>query len=395
MTDIATLYPGAGLDDQARADASSPAHRSAGRRLHAQWRELASLADVADAWRALAARALEPNIFYEPAFALAAAPAFGREVGAILVWSDSEPNRLEGLFPVRVERRRYGMRLPVVIGWTHPYAPLGVPLVDRDCAEHAIDAALDFVAADAGLPDLLLLPFTPAAGPFANALALAVFKRQGRIAWFAQHARALLAPSLARAHYFPGVLTARETRRLGERGKLYTVTASEPSRIVEALDAFVALESNGGKGRARSAAVLNPDVERFMRRALRALAAAGQARIDRLLLDDRVIAAAILLRSGWAGWLWKISCDEEPGMQLALEITESLLTDPTIGRVDCCATPDHPMIDHLWRDRLLLADQLIALRPEAGGRFRLACGLEGLRHAAVDAGKWARNLARR
>ena len=315
-----------------------------------------------------------PTSSTEPAFALAAAPAFGREVGAILVLVHSEPNRLEGLFPVRVERRRYGMRLPVVIGWTHPYAPLGVPLVDRDCAEHAIDAALDFVAADAGLPDLLLLPFTPAAGPFANALALAVFKRQGRIAWFAQHARVLLAPSLARAHCFAGALTAREARRLAERGKLYTVTASEPSRIVEALDAFVALELNGGKGRALSSAALNPDVERFMRRALRALAAAGQARIDRLLLDDRVIAAAILLRSGWAGWLWKISCDEEPGMQLALEITELLLTDPTIGRVDCCATPDHPMIDlHLWRDRLLLADQLIALRPEAGGRFRLAC----------------------
>jgi CelD/BcsL family acetyltransferase involved in cellulose biosynthesis len=406
MTGVATLYPETGLDDRARADAPSPSHQSAGRRLHAEWRELASLADIADAWRALAARALEPNIFYEPAFALAAAPAFGREIGVILVWSDSEPNRLEGLFPVRVERRRYGMRLPLVIGWTHPYAPLGTPLVDRDCAEGAIDAAFDFVAADAGLPDLLLLPFAPAAGPFANALALAVFKRQGRIAWFAQHARALLAPSLARANDPAGALTAKkheelrlQARRLVEHGKLCTVTASEPSRIVEALDAFVALESKGRKGRARTAAALNPDVERFMRRAIRALAAGGQARIDRLFFGDRVIAAAILLRSGWAGWFWKISCDEgfapaSPEAQLVLELTESLLADPTIDRVDCCATPDR-LIDHLWRARLMLADQLIALRPAAGGRFKLACGLEGLRGAAIDAGKWARNLVRR
>jgi CelD/BcsL family acetyltransferase involved in cellulose biosynthesis len=404
MTDIATLYPGAGLDDRTRADAPPP---TAGRRLHVQWRELTALADIADAWKALAARALEPNIFYEPAFALAAAPAFGREVGAILVWSDSEPNRLEGLFPVRVERRRYGLQLPILIGWTHPYAPFGAPLVDRDGAEDAIDAALEFVAADAGLPDLLLLPFAPAAGPFANALALAVFKRQGRIARFAQHGRALLAPSLARANYLAGALTAkkhkelrRQARRLAERGKLYTVTASEPSRIVEALDAFVALESRGWKGRARSAAALDPNIERFMRRAIRALAAAGQARVDRLMLGDRVIAAAVLLRSGWAGWFWKITYDEElarasPGVQLALELTESLLADPTIGRVDSCATPDHPMIDHLWRDRLVLADQLIALGPETGGRFKLACGLEGLRRAAIDAGKWARKLVRR
>ena len=59
---------------------------------------------------------------------------------------------------------------------------------------------------------------------------------------------------------------------------------------------------------------------------------------------------------------------------LALELTESLLADPTIGRVDSCATPDHPMIDHLWRDRLMLADQLTALGPQ----FTLAISL----HAA-------------
>ena len=31
--------------------------------------------------------ALEPNVFYEPAFAFAAAPVFGPDVGAVLVWS--------------------------------------------------------------------------------------------------------------------------------------------------------------------------------------------------------------------------------------------------------------------------------------------------------------------
>jgi hypothetical protein len=43
-----------------------------------EWRPLAGLGAIAAEWRALAARALEPNVFYEPAFALAAAPVFGR-----------------------------------------------------------------------------------------------------------------------------------------------------------------------------------------------------------------------------------------------------------------------------------------------------------------------------
>ena len=79
--------------------------------------------------------ALEPNVFYEPAFARAAAPVFGRDAGAGLVWSRTMPPRLLGFFPARIERRRYGVPLPVLTGWTHPFAPLGTPLVDREIDE--------------------------------------------------------------------------------------------------------------------------------------------------------------------------------------------------------------------------------------------------------------------
>jgi hypothetical protein len=48
----------------------SPAFRS-------EWCSVAALGPIAAEWRALAARALEPNVFYEPAFTLAAAPVFG------------------------------------------------------------------------------------------------------------------------------------------------------------------------------------------------------------------------------------------------------------------------------------------------------------------------------
>ena len=38
-------------------------------------RPLAALDDIVDPWRRLAERAAEPNVFYTPDFALAAAPA--------------------------------------------------------------------------------------------------------------------------------------------------------------------------------------------------------------------------------------------------------------------------------------------------------------------------------
>ena len=80
-------------------------------------------------------------MFYEPAFALAAAPAFGRDAGAVLVWSAGRPAGRP--VPARIERHRYGVPLRVLAGWTHPYAPLGTPLVDRDDADAVIAALLD------------------------------------------------------------------------------------------------------------------------------------------------------------------------------------------------------------------------------------------------------------
>ena len=60
----------------------------------AEWRPLASLRPIVAEWASLAQRALEPNVFYEPAFALAAAPVFGKDAGAVLIWSHSAPRQL-------------------------------------------------------------------------------------------------------------------------------------------------------------------------------------------------------------------------------------------------------------------------------------------------------------
>src|SRR5262245_7940639 len=111
-------------------------------------RPLAALDTIVPAWRELAGRALTPNVFYEPAFALAATPALGCDAVVVLVWSRHAPRRLLGLFPASIERRRWGAPLPVMVGWTHPFAPLGAPLVDRENGEAAIAAWLDYVAGD-------------------------------------------------------------------------------------------------------------------------------------------------------------------------------------------------------------------------------------------------------
>jgi hypothetical protein len=106
-----------------------------------------------------------------------------------------------------------------------------------------------------------------------------------------------------------------------------------------------------------------------------------------------------VLRSGDAAWFWKIAHDEtlarsSPGVQIALEVTETLLEDASVARADSCATPDHSMIDRLWRERLALADFLIAPNAKRPVRFALISGLEHTRRALIRAAKWARACLR-
>jgi CelD/BcsL family acetyltransferase involved in cellulose biosynthesis len=325
---------------------------------------------------------------------------FGADVGAVTVWSKASP-RLIGLFPARIERR-YGV-LSVLTGWTHPYAPFGVPLVDRDEADAAIGAFLDHVEADAKLPKLVLLRLIAREGAFAAALARVLARRGGAAANFGDHARALLAPR-DRANYLDHIAgkklkeLRRQRRRLEDSAALTHMAASGPAAAV-ALTDFMALEAAGWKGRAGGAARAHSATETFMREAVTALATKGDARIDRLSHDGHIIAASITLRSGNAAWFWKIAYDEafarsSPGVQLALDLTRDFLADGSLAHTDSCATAGHPMIDHLWAERFALTDMLIAPGTASLAQLRIARPLETLRRAAIAAAKQVRDRLR-
>jgi CelD/BcsL family acetyltransferase involved in cellulose biosynthesis len=371
-----------------------------------EWRPLSELAPIAAEWQSLADRALEPNVFLEPAFALAAAPVFGRDVGAGLVWSRAAPYRLMGLFPGRIARRRYGIKLPVLIGWTHPFAPLGTPLIDRDAGAAAISAWLDHLAARPELPNLLLMPYLPVAGAVAQTFAAALARRGGASLTLAAHQRALLAPAGTCADYLDHSIGGkkrkelrRQKKRLAEAGDLISDTAREPAAMTAALGDFLALEAAGWKGRAGTAARADDDIRAFMEQAVTGLARDGKARIARLIAAGRPIAALVTLESGTTAWCWKIAYDESfarysPGVQLLMEATQELLDNPNVTRADSCATAGHPMIDHIWRERLALADQLMSVGPQQRGAFALAGALERARRGAIAGVKRLRDLLR-
>lgn len=369
-------------------------------------RGLVELASIAEDWRALAAHALEPNVFYDPGFALAAAPLLGADVHVGLVWSRT-PRQLVGLFPVRIDRRRYGVPFAVMVGWTHPYAPLGTPLVDRDMAEQVIAAWLDHVEDDEALPDLMLMPLIAESGPFATALADVLARRGCEATSFDRHQRALLSPGDKRADYFKRTMSGkrlqnirRRQRRLEELGPVAMEHAKNGEALVRALGDFLRLEATGWKGRAGTAALQNDGVRDFMQRAVTALGREDKVLIHRLLAGGKPIAATIALKSGDMAWGWKVSYDESyadysPGVLTVAALTETLLADPAIMQADSCAAATDTMAPQLWNERLTMVDRLFTAATGTDFSFGVASRLEALRRTAIAAAKSARDHLRR
>ena len=369
-------------------------------------RPLSEMAAIAEDWRMLAARALEQNVFYDPGFALAAALAMGADVRAGLIWSRA-PRGLVGFFPVRIDRRRYGIPFALLVGWTHPYAPLGTPLVDRDLAEPVIAAWLDHVADNPDLPGLMLMPMVAQTGAFARTLADLLARRGCQATSFNRHQRALLLPGENRAGYFQRSLSGkrlrdmrRRERRLQERGTLALEQAEDGERLARALEDFLALEAAGWKGRAGTAASQNESERDFIQRAVAALGRDDKVLIHRLRAAGKVIAATITLKSGDTAWGWKVSYDEayaeySPGVLAVAGLSETLLADPAIAQVDSCAAAGDPMASVLWSERLTMADWLFTPTAGAHFSFRLAARLEAWRRTAIAAAKSARDHLRR
>ncbi len=340
-------------------------------------------------WRDLVGRVLEPNFCYEPGFAIAAARHLtdARNVRFVMLWrpkSRSPRQHLIGCFPVTLAT---DIGAPLLRGWVHPQISAGAPLVDAENARIAVSAFLAWVAASKGRPVGVLFPRLPVEGRFA-VLLREVLAENGRApALFSEHQRAML-PLVGETDR--GLSSKkkkelrRQYRRLSETGELVWSSATETADIRAAIERFVALEATGWKGKAGTAFLQEPGRISFLRAATRAFAATGQLSVESIELDGKTVASGLLVGAGRTGYFWKIAYDEaqsafSPGVQLTLGLAERAKARGTMDVIDSCAISDHPMIDHVWRERLGVADTLVPLSTRQTLRFGFARAREAAR----------------
>jgi hypothetical protein len=336
----------------------------------------APLASVAvERWRALADRAIEPNGYYLPGWALAIdASAHGRtDVAALGAWSDAVPNaaRLIGLMPIIPLWRAYKIPLPALVS-ADPYGTLCTPLLDREMPDQAAFRLMR-QARDAGAHALILRDV---------ALDGAVMKTFTRVLeqdgmrprLLQSHARACLDATRNADELLRDALGAkklkelrRQRHRLAEQGEVNFEVARTPDDVARALETFLILEASGWKAERGTALAQDDGDAAFIRRAVTALAENRQCELVTLRAGATPVAAAIVLRHLDRAFYFKLGVDERfakfsPGVQLTLDVTRHLCADPAIAVVDSMAAPGHPMINPIWRGRLAIGDVLIPLR---------------------------------
>lgn len=344
-------------------------------------------------WRRLAADCLEPNVFLEPGFALPAARhlAKGRAPRFLFVWEedDAGPRKLVGVCPLAAASA-FDRILPTWI-WTHEQAPLGVPLLDPIRGEEALAAIFSFCRTH--LPQVagLIFPLLPQEGRVAQLLVASAAAEGRSQKFFDMHPRAVLVPGMEPQRYLERSVGSARRRKLNKARKSLQAIGSLELRIIRhpqdiraTTEEFFVLEAKGWKGRRGTAFLKSPERAGFARDVALQLGAEDKYFAVSLDLNKKPIAMALILESGGRAFWWKITYDEDfasfsPGVLLAFDMTRHLLDDPRITLTDSCTGSETPMIDHIWSERMPIADVLVAVSPDRPRRFELAAHGEELR----------------
>jgi CelD/BcsL family acetyltransferase involved in cellulose biosynthesis len=338
-----------------------------------------------DAWDDLVAHAAEPNPFFEPHALLAAwrhLPV--ADLRVVLVWAPpplpGRPPVLTGLFPVERSHRYAG--LSVLGTWKHLYSYLATPLVRADRAGEVLEALFDWLRSET---DAALFEWRTirADGPVRHALTDTLNRLGFEGFCERSHTRALFVPAATADGYLTRVLSGkrrkelrRQERRLAEAGALAYDELAPGGDLEAWLDEFVALEDRGWKGHAGTALRCDPAALGAFRDTARGAFACGRWMSLALRLDGRAIAMKCNLRTGTGAVAFKIAYDEayarfSPGVLLELEHLRRLHLPGAPAWMDSGAAPDHPMIDHLWRDRLAI-ETLVVPTGRAPGELAVA-----------------------
>ncbi|MEM1199742.1 MAG: GNAT family N-acetyltransferase [Pseudomonadota bacterium] len=291
-------------------------------------------------------------------------------------------DKLTGRFAFEKVNFRWAAPMPVLLDWQNPLFLSGAPMVvARDGAGSAF-ASMVKAAGEQGARAVILKEVT------LNEDMIAALE-SSNVTWCAtdKAERAALVCGQSYDDWFSSNFSRKRRKeyrrlhnRLSETGTLVSQRFEQGEAPQPWISEFLELESSGWKGDRGTAMACDPKQRAAVTDALLGLAQSGDLLFWKLSLDGKPIAMLFAVRCGGTAGLGKIAFDERlsaysPGVLLILEATRDLLSMPGMTLVDSHAIPDHPMINNIWRDRVPIADLMLATPGTPKGLFTL------MRHA--------------
>lgn len=333
-------------------------------------------------WRALEQQSA-PNPFFGTALTQAALSTLDdRSRHAVRLLTITDHSGLIAALPVIKRGALRGLPIAHLVSWRHDYAFYDQPLIRR---ERAHEGAAIFSKALSGLPGRpLFLQFTQLdhAGDFAQGAA--------------SHPRSAVEPCFERAClrapidadlYLEAALRKKKRkelsrlfRRMSEHGdvRFETLPQGADTDVITAwTDAFLSLEHAGWKGECATSMRTDTHTESFFRHAIAAAHGDGTLDFRSLCVGERRVAMIVSFIAHGEGYSFKIAHDPEfarysPGVQLEIELTRAFAHMDGVHVFDSCGAPDHPMINHIWRERRTMAALTITSDTVRGRAFHAA-----------------------
>lgn len=357
--------------------------------------------DSLAAWHDLELRSLEPNVFLSPHFVLPALRHLDPELKAIALFvealsssGDPSESRLVGLLVGHVAAGTRTFPVPHFVAYKSRHSYLTGMLLDRERAQDALTALLDFMRAQSPWCHGVQWNESWADGPTFDLL-LSVCERMG----MAHHRweivnRAVLFPQWDRERIQAAVASGmheqrRRIRRLGEMGEVqWSLVGCSPGQS-DVIDVFLDLEHQGWKREGGSSMRSTAAGEAFFRCLAAGLGAQGRALFSQLSLCGRVIASTVNFLSGRGGFAFKIGWLPEfrplaPGIQDELRLMSVLLSEKRLADIDFwdSGAGEGSYIEKLWPSRRPLASFAV------GTSWLGRQALDGIRGARIARRVW-------
>lgn len=344
------------------------------------------------AWLALEARVLEPNINLSPYFVLPALRHLDPKLRVYLhvaecMGADGTPQcigvaLMHGQGPGRL------FCAPHLGSYHCRHAFLGHWMLDRDHAEEAAVALLRQIRRRHVWATALTLPSSPVDGPQLPVMQAAAARLGLALAVVGVKTRAVLVPADGGPDKLKQQLrkqysnVERCRRRLEEQGTLsWRLLRGELP--ASAIDDFLTLEHSGWKRESGTSLRAQAGDEAFFREMTQGFASQGRALFTELRLNDRVIASTCNYVSGSIGYAFKVGWEDEfrkYGIGIFNEAELVRRAPQLCGDLQYIDSGSQPasFIEMLWAGRRQVGTLVLPLGPVGRLVWRAQVGLRQL-----------------